>query len=176
MVRPAIITIDQERIENNPASLTPIGGLGLHVRVAVTLPELVPTNEPRILQALYPITERMNKLADSVQSAYAKYRELAYLRKPLKTSFTLTLSLVLLLSLLTAVWAAFFSARRMVAPLRDLAAQSVERQKTRGVFRPAFLARAIEQHRTEHAVYYGELLWIIMMLDLWLESHHEAGS
>ena len=45
----------------------------------------------------------------------------AYLRKPLKTSFTLTLSLVLLLSLFAAVWAAFYSARRMVAPLQDLA-------------------------------------------------------
>ena len=39
----------------------------------------------------------------------------------LKTSFTLTLSLVLLLSLFAAVWAAFYSARRMVAPLQDLA-------------------------------------------------------
>ena len=54
------------------------------------------------------------------QTTYGKYRELAYLRKPLKTSFTLTLSLVLLLSLFAAVWAAFYSARRMVAPLQNL--------------------------------------------------------
>jgi nitrogen fixation/metabolism regulation signal transduction histidine kinase len=88
--------------------------------VVVTLPEEVPTREPSILQALFPVNERMSGLADSVQSTYAKYRELAYLRTPLKISFTLTLSLVLLLSLLAAVWAAFFSARRMVRPLRDL--------------------------------------------------------
>jgi nitrogen fixation/metabolism regulation signal transduction histidine kinase len=110
----------QLRQSGNYIGLDPIGDTGLHVRVVVTLPEDVPTQELRIFQALFPITERMSALADSVQSTYAKYRELAYLRKPLKISFTLTLSLVLLLSLLAAVWAAFFSARRMVAPLRDL--------------------------------------------------------
>ncbi len=110
----------QLRQSGNYIGLDPIGDTGLHVRVVVTLPEDVPTQEPRIMQALFPVTERMSALADSVQSTYAKYQELAYLRNPLKISFTLTLSLVLLLSLLAAVWAAFYSARRMVAPLRDL--------------------------------------------------------
>ena len=54
----------------------------------------------------FPVTERMDTLADSVESASAKYRELSYLRKPLKLSFTLTLSIVLLVSLFTAVYAA----------------------------------------------------------------------
>lgn len=118
--RPSDSILVQLRQSGNYIGLDPIGDEGLHVRVVVTLPEEVPTQEPRILQALFPVTERMSALADSVQSTYAKYQELAYLRKPLKISFTLTLSLVLLLSLLAAVWAAFFSARRMVAPLRDL--------------------------------------------------------
>jgi nitrogen fixation/metabolism regulation signal transduction histidine kinase len=74
-----------------------------------------------MLQALFLVPEKMNNLATSVESSYADYRELAYLRTPLKTSFTLMLSLVLFLSLLTALWAAFYSARRVVAPLRDLA-------------------------------------------------------
>ena len=100
-------------------SLDPVGETGLQVRVVVQVSD--PTaKETRILLALFPIDERMNILAESVQTAYGKYRELAYLRKPLKISFTLTLSLVLLLSLFAAVWAAFYSARRLVAPLRDL--------------------------------------------------------
>ncbi len=99
--------------------LDPIGATGLHVRVVVQVPGS-PPDASRMLQALFPVPERMNTLAESVQGVYAKYRELVYLRKPLKMSFTLTLSLVLLLSLFTAVWAAFYSARRMVAPLRDL--------------------------------------------------------
>jgi nitrogen fixation/metabolism regulation signal transduction histidine kinase len=119
--RPSDTILVQLRQSGNYIGLDPIGDAGLHVRVVVRLPENVSTAEPRILQALYPVAERTSALAETVQSTYAKYRELAYLRKPLKTSFTLTLSLVLLLSLFAAVWAAFYSARRLVAPLRDLA-------------------------------------------------------
>ncbi|GMQ77372.1 MAG: ATP-binding protein [Gammaproteobacteria bacterium] len=119
--RPSDAILVQLRQSGTYIGLDPIGDAGLHVRVVVRLPDNVAGAEPRILQALYPVAERTSALADTVQSTYAKYRELAYLRKPLKTSFTLTLSLVLLLSLFAAVWAAFYSARRMVAPLQDLA-------------------------------------------------------
>ncbi len=83
----------------------------------------IPYNEKDylILQALSPISERQHRLAASVQQAYSEYKGLVYLRKPLKISFTLTLSLVLLLGILSAVWAAFFSARRIAEPIRDLA-------------------------------------------------------
>jgi nitrogen fixation/metabolism regulation signal transduction histidine kinase len=103
------------------AGLDPQRDQGLHVRIAVTVPGTGPTQDNLVLHALYPIAPRINELAESVQKAFTQYKELAFLREPLKYSFTLTLSLVLLLSLLTAVWAAFFSARRLVAPIRDLA-------------------------------------------------------
>ncbi|RKZ95414.1 MAG: two-component sensor histidine kinase, partial [Gammaproteobacteria bacterium] len=74
-----------------------------------------------ILQAMAPLSVRQHRLAASVQQAYSEYKGMVYLRKPLKLSFTLTLSLVLLLGILSAVWAAFFSARRIAAPIRDLA-------------------------------------------------------
>jgi nitrogen fixation/metabolism regulation signal transduction histidine kinase len=119
--RPSDAILVQLRQSGSYIGLESIGDAGLNVRVVVRLPASLSTTEPRILQALYPVAERTSALAETVQSTYAKYRELAYLRKPLKTSFTLTLSLVLLLSLFAAVWAAFYSARRMVAPLQDLA-------------------------------------------------------
>ena len=100
--------------------LDEIGDSGLHVRVVVSVPSHEATGDALLLQALFPVTERMNTLAGSVESASVKYRELSYLRRPLKLSFTLTLSIVLLVSLFTAVYAAFRSARRMVAPLQDL--------------------------------------------------------
>lgn len=102
-------------------ALEPVKESGLHIRIAMLVPGPDKTGESRALHVIYPIDERINRLADSVQDAFGQYRELAYLRQPLKYSFTLTLSLVLLLSLLSAVWAAFFSARRLVAPIRDLA-------------------------------------------------------
>jgi nitrogen fixation/metabolism regulation signal transduction histidine kinase len=74
-----------------------------------------------ILQALAPLSERQHRLAASVQQAYSEYKGLVYLRQPLKISFTLTLSLVLMLGILSAVWAAFYSAKRIAAPIRDLA-------------------------------------------------------
>ena len=94
---------------------------GLHMRIVLQVANPAPLGDPRLLQALYVVPERLDALAASVQQAYTQYSELGFLRQPLKYSFTLTLSLVLLLSLLTAVWAAFFSARRLTAPIRDLA-------------------------------------------------------
>lgn len=103
------------------AALEPIRNRGLNMRIAMLVPNPDPLGEPRLLHVLYAVPERLDSLANSVQSAFTQYKELAFLRRPLKYSFTLTLSLVLLLSLLTAVWAAFFSARRLVAPISDLA-------------------------------------------------------
>jgi len=118
--RPDDAILLQVRQSQNYIGLDPIGDAGLHVRVVARVPDAVSGSDARILQALFPVPERMNTLAEEVQSAYAQYRELAYLRRPLKTTFTLTLSLVLLLSVVMAAWAAFFSARRLVAPLRDV--------------------------------------------------------
>ena len=95
---------------------------GYVVRTAVAIPGQTPLDEQQVLQAIYPIPDRVSGLANSVQEAYAEYSELVYLRKPLLYSLTLTLTLVLLLALLTAVWGAFFSARRLVAPIQNLIA------------------------------------------------------
>ncbi|MDH5571904.1 MAG: HAMP domain-containing protein, partial [Gammaproteobacteria bacterium] len=100
--------------------LIPVKDSGLHIRTAISVPNLGSVEQERILQALFPVAEHINKLADSVQSAFGQYQEIAYLRTPLKYSFILTLSLVLLLSILTAIWAAFYAARRMTAPIYDL--------------------------------------------------------
>ena len=105
----------------NEVGLVSVHDKGLFIRTAVTVPALLPGQENRILRALYPVTAYMNELADSVQAAFARYQELAYLRKPLKYSFVLTLSLVLLLSILTAVLAALSSSRRLMQPISDLA-------------------------------------------------------
>ncbi|MDT8403649.1 sensor histidine kinase [Sulfuriflexus sp.] len=101
--------------------LTPIGDKGLYIRVVIRVPVTTPGFDVRAVQALFPVAERQSELADSVQQAFSEYKELVFLRQPLKFSFILTLSLVLLLSILSAVWAAFFSARRMVEPISDLA-------------------------------------------------------
>ena len=96
----------------------PVYGLG--IRIVVLVQSLDVTQPPQTLQALYPFTDRLNELTVEVQTAYESYRELALIRDPLKTSFTLALSIIWLLSVLTAIWLAFVAARKLVAPINDL--------------------------------------------------------
>lgn len=106
---------------NSYIGMDTIRNAGLSFRVVVNLPSYAFGVGPRILHALYPVTERVNELAQSVQSAFTQYEELSYLREQLKLSFVLILTMVFLFSMFSAVWAAFYSARKLVAPIRDLA-------------------------------------------------------
>ena len=101
--------------------LDPMGDSGLYARALVPVLSSRSDSEVYTLQAMYEVSERFSSLAEGVQSAYTRYKELSFLRTPLKFSYSLTLSIVLVLSLLAAIWAAFHSARRLVAPVRDLA-------------------------------------------------------
>ena len=113
-------TLQRLRQGHDDFGLVPIPEIGLHIRITINLANPDPSLDGRILQLLYPITDRINQLAENVQEAFSAVRSLTILRLPLKYSFILTLSLILLLSILTSIWAAFFAARRMVAPISDL--------------------------------------------------------
>ena len=78
--------------------------------------------ESLILQAVYPVGERLGSLVDSVENTYTRYNELIFLRGPLKYSFALTLTLVVMLSILAAVYGGIFFARRLVAPILSVVA------------------------------------------------------
>jgi nitrogen fixation/metabolism regulation signal transduction histidine kinase len=75
-----------------------------------------------VIQAHFPVTERLARMADSVDKSYREYQQLVFLRDPLKSTFSLTLSVVLLLSLLSAIYGAFILSRRLVTPIQDLVA------------------------------------------------------
>lgn len=94
----------------------------LQLRAAVLLPAQSGTVEQRFLQVIFPVNDRLSKLGKTVQEAYTDYKELSYLRKPLITVFTLTLSLIVLLTLLASIWFAIWISRRIVEPLQALAA------------------------------------------------------
>ncbi|MDD1606780.1 MAG: ATP-binding protein, partial [Methylococcaceae bacterium] len=70
--------------------------------------------------ALYPVPIRIADLVDSVEFAFKRYKEMNYLRDSLRWSFSLVLSLVLLMSLLAAIWVAFISIRNIVSPVKEL--------------------------------------------------------
>ena len=76
----------------------------------------------RVLIALYPVPQQLSQLADTVQRSYTQYANLVQLRAPLKSTFVLILSFVVLMSLIAAVYGAFFAAQRLVQPVQDLIA------------------------------------------------------
>jgi asparagine synthase (glutamine-hydrolysing) len=41
----------------------------------------------------------------------------------------------------------------------------------RGILRKDFLRETLRLHREGHAVYYGELVWVLTALELWLDAH-----
>jgi len=82
--------------------------------------EPITGDQSRFVQVLYPVPVRVTDLADSIEFAFIRYQEMTYLRDSLKTSFSLILLLVLLLSLLAAIWVAFISIRNIIAPVREL--------------------------------------------------------
>ncbi|MDZ7749079.1 MAG: ATP-binding protein [Halofilum sp. (in: g-proteobacteria)] len=119
--RPPDGILMQVRQGENYVGLDPVRGAGLHVRVVVPVAGTESGGGTRMLQALYPVPDDLDSLAVSVQESVGKYRQLTYMREPLKTSYILTLTLALGLSVLTAIWAAFFSARRLMLPIHNLA-------------------------------------------------------
>jgi PAS domain S-box-containing protein len=76
----------------------------------------------RVLIALYPVPQQLSQLADTVQRSYTQYANLVQLRRPLKSTFLLILTFVVLMSLIAAVYGAFFAAQRLVQPVQDLIA------------------------------------------------------
>jgi PAS domain S-box-containing protein len=100
-------------------------------------------HEFQFLQATFPMEGRLSTLANAVQGSYNQVRELTFLRTALKYGFTLTLSLVLLISLLASVYGAFYFSRRLVTPIQLLM------QGTRAVARGDFATRVPTPTRDE---------------------------
>jgi asparagine synthase (glutamine-hydrolysing) len=55
--------------------------------------------------------------------------------------------------------------------LQQLVYGSLDALKARGILRPDFIDRLCASHRDEHAAYYGDLVWVLAMLELWLAEH-----
>jgi len=101
----------------NYVGLETRAGSELVVRVLV----VDPIDHSPKLQLVFPTSEHISGLSQRLEDAYNRYAELAYLRQSLKLSFSVTLSLVLGFGLMAALIAAFHTARRLVAPIADIA-------------------------------------------------------
>lgn len=59
---------------------------------------------------------------------------------------------------------------REYQPLKELAHDSLEKLKSRHYFEKGFIDKAFRMHEQQHASYYGELIWLMLVLELWLDS------
>lgn len=109
--------------QNRPyVSLAPLERGSYEIRTAVPLlgqrrPEIV-----GLVTATFPVSERVGRMANNVESSYTEYKRLVYLREPLKRAFSLTLTIVLMISLLSSIYGALVLSRRLVAPIQNLVA------------------------------------------------------
>jgi asparagine synthase (glutamine-hydrolysing) len=56
------------------------------------------------------------------------------------------------------------------AGLHKLAADSLGSLSTRGLVRPEFIRELLDARLAQHPGYYGEMVWILMMLEQWLQA------
>ena len=104
-------------------SLETLANGDVEIRTAVIFTHRVGrVQEARVVQAYFPVADRLAEMVGSVERSYQEYQQLVFFREDLKDLLTLTLAFVLLLSLLAAIYGAFVLSRRLVAPIQDLVA------------------------------------------------------
>jgi len=103
-------------------SLEPQSGGRYIIRTAAVLPRTNAAREARFVVAVYAVPAQLAALSEAVQDTYSRYGNLAAEREPLKGMFRLTLTLVVLLAMLAAIYLAIYSAQRLVRPVQDLIA------------------------------------------------------
>ncbi|MBV6425051.1 MAG: Adaptive-response sensory-kinase SasA [Steroidobacteraceae bacterium] len=92
------------------------------IRIAAPLGAASVRRDPRFVMVVYEVPSQLAALSEAVQRSYSQYGELAAMRDPLKYSFRLTLTLVLLVAMLAAINGAIVSSRRFARPVQDLIA------------------------------------------------------
>lgn len=99
--------------------IEPLGDERLFSRVALKTRYGQNQNEG-ILTALFPVSDKEWKITESVHEAGRQFKSLSYQRGLLTDAFRLTLLLVMLVTVLFAISAAFMFSRRLTQPVRTL--------------------------------------------------------
>ena len=60
--------------------------------------------------------------------------------------------------------------------LFEMAHDNLRTFRARGYLHNAYMDRLISAHQTEHAAYYGVMIWVIMMLEQWLQRHVDQSA
>ena len=107
--------------QNRPyVSLDPLSDGSYEIKTGVPL---VGSRSPEIIgliRSRFTVSQRIGRMVNSIDSSYTDYKKIVYLRTPLKRTFSLTLTVVLMISLLASIYGAFVLSRRLVSPIQNL--------------------------------------------------------
>ncbi|MAD28340.1 MAG: two-component sensor histidine kinase [Woeseiaceae bacterium] len=107
--------------QNRPyVSLDPLSDGSYEIKTGVPL---VGSRSPEIIgliRSRFTVSQRIGRMVNSIDSSYTDYKKIVYLRAPLKRTFSLTLTVVLMISLLASIYGAFVLSRRLVSPIQNL--------------------------------------------------------
>jgi asparagine synthase (glutamine-hydrolysing) len=62
------------------------------------------------------------------------------------------------------------------AQLKTLALEALNAFRQRDIVKASLIDAAIEAHTNSHASYYGELIWILVVLELWLQAEEQGAT
>ncbi|MCI0516947.1 MAG: HAMP domain-containing protein, partial [Woeseiaceae bacterium] len=109
--------------QNRPfVSLDDLEEGAYEIRTALPFQSAVNQDLSGVLQAHFPVPERIGRMASNVDTSYSDYKRAVYLRDPLKRIYSLTLTVVLMVSLLASIYGALVLSRRLTSPIQDLVA------------------------------------------------------
>ncbi len=118
---PSASMLRQLRAQQSFRSIESIPERGLYLRVIVPVNVLTIADDIRILQVLQRVPPAIAQDARVLEAGSADYRKLQLARENLKYFFILTLTLVTLITLFSALALAFVLSDRLSAPLSALA-------------------------------------------------------
>ena len=104
-------------------SFEPLGGDNFVIRAAAPVPMAAPGPlDARFVVATYDPPSRFAELTEAIDRSRSTYADVEALREPLKYSFRVTLTLVLLITMLAAIYGAIHAAEVLFRPVQDLMA------------------------------------------------------
>ena len=107
--------------QNRPyVSLDPLSDGSYEIRTAVPLIGGRNLDVIGTIRSRFAVSQRIGRMVNSIDSSYTDYKRIVYLRAPLKRTFSLTLTVVLMISLLASIYGAFVLSRRLVSPIQNL--------------------------------------------------------
>lgn len=61
-------------------------------------------------------------------------------------------------------------------PLRNLVGDSLQSLRSRHYINPRYIDTLLAQRQLEHASYYGVMIWVLMMLEQWLQTRENSAA